>query len=642
MSTFLFAASVGPVQDFIKAARKTRDLWFGSQMLSEISRAVAASLNQQNVKLIFPHADLLEVKDANIANVILCTVEQNGSIDAPETQAVLKGLATASRKAAQQGWIAYVDEARRWIDRRLRNGNAGQFQEDIWNEQVGDVVEFYAAWVPCDHSEKDGYKTARRRLMQLLAGRKQCRAFKPAPDHPGVPKSSLDGARESVLKDPSDETRSRLRLRKGELLDAVGMTKRLARGDRRRAMDEGESGSTGTRDDKEDKYPSVSRVAAESWLAGAQVVARDELKELKSLCDGTQVIHGIPARLAGAFEVFPHEGAVLYRNRHREFFEESQPDEVFQGKKLDIVRLLKHMEGKIGGEPDPYVAVLLADGDRVGKILSTIANPEAHEHFSEELSDFAVRVKQIIEGEFRGVLIYSGGDDVLALMPVHQSVECARRLRDLFDECMIKALPHLNVAADRPTLSVGIAIGHFMEPLEFLLDHARAAEKDAKENKSGKRSSGDDKIAQAKRNALAVHVHTRGGSPIRFREQWNESRTEMSFDQRLLQWVELLMSDRLPHRAAYELRRLAEDFDHDAMSPALAEGMRQEAERLLLRKRAAGGDSGQTKVAELLQGVEDADDLKNVAAELLIARRLYLARRLTQPRGANTPQEEDA
>ena len=41
--------------------------------------------------------------------------------------------------------------------------------------------------------------------MRLLAGRKNCRDFLPANGRPGVPKSSLDGLRESVLKDPDKE-----------------------------------------------------------------------------------------------------------------------------------------------------------------------------------------------------------------------------------------------------------------------------------------------------------------------------------------------------------------------------------------------------------------------------------------------------
>ncbi len=38
--TYLFLCSIGPVQEFIATARKSRELWFGSWLLSELSPVV--------------------------------------------------------------------------------------------------------------------------------------------------------------------------------------------------------------------------------------------------------------------------------------------------------------------------------------------------------------------------------------------------------------------------------------------------------------------------------------------------------------------------------------------------------------------------------------------------------------------------
>jgi CRISPR-associated protein Cmr2 len=38
MTSHLLQLSVGPVQELIAAAQRTRDLWFGSFLLSEISK----------------------------------------------------------------------------------------------------------------------------------------------------------------------------------------------------------------------------------------------------------------------------------------------------------------------------------------------------------------------------------------------------------------------------------------------------------------------------------------------------------------------------------------------------------------------------------------------------------------------------
>lgn len=44
MPRYLLALSIGPVQEFIAAARRSRDLWFGSYLLSEVSKAAALAL----------------------------------------------------------------------------------------------------------------------------------------------------------------------------------------------------------------------------------------------------------------------------------------------------------------------------------------------------------------------------------------------------------------------------------------------------------------------------------------------------------------------------------------------------------------------------------------------------------------------
>ncbi|MGB2771816.1 MAG: type III-B CRISPR-associated protein Cas10/Cmr2, partial [Anaerolineae bacterium] len=41
---YLFQCAIGPVQDFIATARKSRDLWYGSWMLSELAKAAAKAI----------------------------------------------------------------------------------------------------------------------------------------------------------------------------------------------------------------------------------------------------------------------------------------------------------------------------------------------------------------------------------------------------------------------------------------------------------------------------------------------------------------------------------------------------------------------------------------------------------------------
>jgi len=81
---YLIAVAVGPVQEFIAAARKLRDLWYGSYLLSELSKAVALSLHNQSCKLIFPAiTDPEELQPNSILNhhdqgFLLAPVHENG------------------------------------------------------------------------------------------------------------------------------------------------------------------------------------------------------------------------------------------------------------------------------------------------------------------------------------------------------------------------------------------------------------------------------------------------------------------------------------------------------------------------------------------------------------------------------------
>ena len=54
---YLLQISIGPVQDFISAGRRTRDLWFGSMMLSEVAKSAAREVMNSGGELIFPDAD---------------------------------------------------------------------------------------------------------------------------------------------------------------------------------------------------------------------------------------------------------------------------------------------------------------------------------------------------------------------------------------------------------------------------------------------------------------------------------------------------------------------------------------------------------------------------------------------------------
>lgn len=100
---------------------------------------------------------------------------------------------------------------------------------------------------------------------------------------------------------------------------------------------------------------------------------------------------------------------------------------------------------------------------------------------SKALARFAVEVAPaIVEGPkavYQGTLVYSGGDDVLAMTPTELALSCAAKLQREYGRNWPK--DELRTAEDA-TVSAGIAVAHHKEDLRYVLQAARQAEKAAK------------------------------------------------------------------------------------------------------------------------------------------------------------------
>jgi CRISPR-associated protein Cmr2 len=546
----LLAVTIGPVQEFIAAARRTRDLWFGSYLLSEISRATAKSVERQGGKLIFPASTDAE----NVANVILAEMNTGDP----------KLAAAEAREAAQVRWLEFAADA--------RSAASGVIRADAWDDQVAGVIEFYAAWVP----QSDSYQRDRTRVMRLLAGRKNCRNFKQAEfNDRGLPKSSLDGQRPTVLEGPkpgeSRETYRRnwpekLRLSSGEQLDVIGVTKRLGK----------------KPGDSDPRYPSVARVAAETWLQGVRT--RHEFHRLKAACQKL-VAKGLNTVREEKYQYFPYEGTVICKDRHPDLKNElGLADNDF----AEVAAALKD----IGGEPSPFLAILVADGDSMGAKLSALSRIEAHQALSGKLAEFASHAHGIVRDQ-DGVPIYVGGDDVLALLPVHRCLKCARGLRNDFNK------------RTGMTLSAGIAIGHFMENLEDLRAYGQSAEKAAK--------SVDGK------DALAVHLHKRGSAPVSISGHW-----ESGLDERIEKLAHLVNQGIIPSKLPYELRAMARLYENWVDAEQAEAAIKIDLVRLIARKQSKGVETVREALKQETQGM-NARKLLTFAEELLIARQFAAA-----------------
>jgi CRISPR-associated protein Cmr2 len=241
--------------------------------------------------------------------------------------------------------------------------------------------------------------------------------------------------------------------------------------------------------------------------------------------------------------------------------------------------------------PSKYYAALMMDGDHMGRFLSQVTEPQA-QGLSQRLSDFAcTKAKSAVESHL-GRLVYAGGDDALALLPLEEVLPCARELRHAF-HAAIKDSPRPE-GVSLPTISIGIAIAHYLDPLDSVLTAMQQAEKSAKENYG--------------RDAICVHVLKRSGEEVRVGTHWSygdvdaveivekavaafrDDTLTMKFAYALADEARSLESTKLPWEArAAEFKRLARRHS------ALGEDQKKDAEGLAteLAKWAEGPGTGE-------------------------------------------------
>lgn len=525
MSEHLLLISLGPVQDFIAQAKRTRDLWMGSHLISELSKAAAKALAQKGANLIFPALKQgdprLEPSDNpydnegkpvfNVANKLVAVV----SGDAHTYAAPAKDA--ANTRLIDWGLRVWTKE------NELINPNSSLAAE----EQLSTFLEFLAVWAPFEPSV---YANVRKELEAELQARKSLRPFAPwFKQMGGVHKSSLDGARESVLKDPNQRTHkdfTKYRIGKREELDAIGLLKRAG--------------------GQPEQFVPVPTIGLMRWIQAASEQCKQPMEALEKLClaCGFQRVN----RSLEWVKRFPYDGQIFLEDRLQPYCKEYGVDPQPLKKKLTEIR-------KELSEPHPFIACLVADGDNMGKLIDTYAGEgySKHQELSEKLAAFAQQARDVVEKN-NGILVYAGGDDVLALINLQDALPCAFKLQDTFKQ---------QVGA---TLSVGLGIGGVIESLGDLFVFGRQAEHEAKQ------------VPQ--KNALAVLVQKRGGSKRVWRDTWDNHP-----HQRLQDDIALLSQGYLSAKKIYQLGDMLRKMPtpDEKQSPDWTTLLQQEAKRILSR-----------------------------------------------------------
>lgn len=608
-----FHLTLGPVQGFVAQARRTRDFWAGSFLLSWMAGVAMHAVTAQKGKINFPAPDhaFLDAMHGNTTQGLPKQGSLPNRFKAIEAHVSTGFQPEAVTDALQDAWVALAEYI--WqqdLERPLRALGDAQYRTTraIWERQLTNFWE--VSWVlTADQSNarlldrrknwRDHWPAEEGGVTCMMMAEQQELSGAPRPD-----RKTLDAFWEPLRAEMQTD------LREGEVLSTLAFIKRrFARHFARFTFTvPSEHGFTLKGWPLPVRVPSVVHLAVWPWLQTLLARAKEDDALRDALAH--QLAHGHDllgdpehdSTLPGLREAFLQAGlqpdyagvdpsiffASVLENPHR--FADSEVEEGQRQALMKGLANIRRLGGK--GEPAPFYAILLMDGDSLGSQLS---NADKQGPISKALNTFTQTVPSIVQGH-HGFLVYAGGDDVLALLPITTALNCAAKLRDCYKASFEQAAKSAGVTIPA-SLSGAALFCHIKRPLTSVLMDAHHVLDDIAKEATG-------------RDALAVRIWQPGGVHATWAQPW-EVALDDNHDvvvERLADQLRAQDEARFTHSFLFRIKALGEQLDW------LAEREDAEQSDALLR---------QLVRAELLHsGLElskhfDSDSLDGLIADLL-------------------------
>ncbi len=607
MKEYMLIFSLGPVQSFIAQARKTRDLWLGSFLLSTLMEAGMKGTDK--AAFVFPSKQTIDGRIPDLPNKFIATF--NTDIEA-------KDCVKRTEKQIKDAWRSMCEDV--WTKVIQPYSGHNETTRAIWASQINPDTLFEIYWAIV---KKDGtsYKVWLERTQAALDARKRLRDFKPQPEEQGE-KSTISGER-AALRGKGDSREEVRAFWKGiasfrevsvydlnkdgeERLDAIDTVKRFAYSSQRL---EGIGGS----------FPSTSSIATATFVE--KLLGSDtESAVLKDWIDATKRLDTMSPDTIPYLEAKsrPHQRSILNRDGDCYFSETFTPyrlkEDYHRTNDAEAIaregqKALRGLYQSVDSRPTPYYALIQMDGDKMGTLLSGVEDDKEHTAISAALSDFSRKVvPHLVQERFPGRLIYAGGDDVLALAPLardkkREQPDDVITVLDLVNQLQqgyrntVKPVVHQGERQLKVTASTGIAIAHHYTSLSYVRRMSKAAEDLAKKHYG--------------RNALVVTVLRRSGEQTRVGCHWDYPELDedgQSPIKLFTRFYELFKQDALSPKCVYTLLEEA---------PALValgqDAQASEIKRVLLRQRSEANkgelpDNEAKKLAEWISLLAEAMD----------------------------------
>lgn len=490
-----FHFSLGPVQEFVGKARRLRDYWTGSYLLSYLTEQAMDEICEKDGEVIFPpYKGKGDITRANkgleigsFPNRFQATVPSNFDPSCCE-----KRVRDAWEEIADYIWDKYISEV----------APLGKGTKEIWDRQVKGF--WYMQWVLADE-ENDALLDIRknwRNYVPTVEPGDKCTLFGNLQEISGYVRTSKKAEREKqkIFWEKMRSKLYHLDLKEGERLSAVALIKRLFP----RAYNE----LKGTQ--FPESFPSTTYMSAISWME--KVIKKDRKLVVDFLRDarkikgyGSEAKAGIRCleELAGEDKELKDfislDGNFFYSHT---LLNDKLWDDKDRAIREELERKVKEISDKVGFKPGTYYALLSMDGDNMGAILQKYKDRK--EKISNKISAFSHSVPDIIR-KHDGRVIYAGGEDVFAILPVNTAIDAAVELKTKYTELLEPVLDSKNIG----TISGAIIFAHHHAPLNKLYSEIQSLLDNKAKDECGRAS-------------LAISTWTTGGPDLVWAMPWDE------------------------------------------------------------------------------------------------------------------------
>ena len=369
MANYLFTLTITPVQSFISQARKTKDLFVGSEILSSLIRNALEKVEKEG-HIIFPQNNKF------VSNKFVVKLENI-------TEQELKKLEESiNNEFYLIGSKTLLDMKNITIDMKL-------FQK-YFKPQMCNFFKIF--WVAIEYDNSKSYQENYRKLEQNLGAVKNLRTFTQLEQESGR-KCSLCGERNGLFysgKKPKYIIKNAINIKnnqiqEGESLCSVCFTKRFY-------------------NSNSSPYPSTAKIALLDWLK--KVENRNQYEKLFNNFD---------------------ESLYFKDNLSKEYLEKwgyfKNDDNLTKA-----IEFLDNLE--IDSKQKRYYALIQFDIDNMGKELSSL-DEEGQKELSKALAEFGEKAKSIVNKS--GETIYAGGDDFLGFVNLAYLFEVLKEVKEAFE-----------------------------------------------------------------------------------------------------------------------------------------------------------------------------------------------------------------